>query len=1412
MVADELDPVQLDRHATLTPLHRRRHRERLDVRPHVVDAEERRAAVERGDRRPDRAASTRPVCASGRPSPRPSVDLRERPTSTGRPSATIRSSRWSSWRFWSGGLAEADARIEADRVLVDARGRPRTEPLLEERRDLRDDVVVARARAASSRGSPCMCIRQRYAPASATTPASSGSPRSAVTSFTIVGAESESPPCDLGLRGVDRDRQRRARRLEHRDDAAQLLRPRETVRPRAASTRRRRRRSARLRRASARPAAAASSAEAYDPPSEKLSGVTLTTPITAGRGKRSSCGARLMAMDVSAPRRGGPAGVLSCSAAPRSCSSPRWRSRRPERLAGRRRSRRAARQKARTSRVSLFLVLMVIAAIVVPIMLSFFRKDSAEGRRAAEGGQGDRQASLRPPRSRRFWFARSRAARASGGSSDCSSPRLPARDVAAGHGTATSPVRPAGRRRHRGGWRRSPRGIVARRARARAARSGASDPSWREASPTSSQRHSTTCAPSATRARAVIANVRAARAGACRLRAARGARRGARRVRRAHPRRASSSGVPRAGLTALFARAKFSQHEVRPEMKDEAIETLEELQDELRAAEAEERAARSRRRAREAGVDSCDRLVGEALVCHRGVLAASFAPGRAELVVARLCSWSCSRRPRFRSGSARRDSADGGVRRSTPPSSPPDAARAACSRSSASSARSRSSTDRIRRPLPPAAGAPRDRLGRCSLRRGVELDRRPSAPRAARRGHVGARARGPRAALEIAPRAGPPRLDERTRRRPGAARVQLSELAARARHRPRRGRAGHRRQARAARARPARPARGRARPARGLPGLAKTLAAPLVRRPSPGSASRASSSRPTCCPRDVTGSSIWNQRDATFEFRPGPIFANVLLADEINRAPPKTQAALLEAMQERQVTIDGTTARARAAVPRPRDAEPDRVRGHLPAARGPARPLRAARRASAIPTADDEWEVLERRIDRAGRRGRAAPGRRPVDRCSRCSARSRTCTSTRASVATSSSSSGRPARARASRSARARADRSRCSSSRAAAPRSTGRDFVTPDDVKGVAVPALAHRLVLQPELWVQRLTAEDVVRDLLDDVPTPAAEGTGRPPGDALGRRRASAPTPPSRRRGSLRRSGSGAPSSPSSRRRSRCSSRSGSRDRRTGARPVARPRPGARARGRRARRDHRGARPRRGRPPRARPRAPARAGDRGGPEPGRAPARRRARSASFRFVSVAAAGPRRHRRPLPARAGSARARPLRGTDRPPPRRCEIYPTPRAAARHALARAHAGRDGERGRPSACGGPRVRRHPPVRPRRPPPLGQLARERPARQPRRQRAPPGAEHRRHRLPRQLRRGAGTPGRARSSMPCGSPATFASRFLAAPRPRRARHVRRRPALAEPGTGLAAVATGSSTRCSRPRSSSATRGRTST
>ena len=86
---------------------------------------------------------------------------------------------------------------------------------------------------------------------------------------------------------------------------------------------------------------------------------------------------------------------------------------------------------------------------------------------------------------------------------------------------------------------------------------------------------------------------------------------------------------------------------------------------------------------------------------------------------------------------------------------------------------------------------------------------------------------------------------------------------------------------------------------------------------------------PDLLPSDVTGVTIWHRGRDTFEFQPGPVFCNILLADEINRASPRTQSALLEAMEERQVTVDGTTHPLRRPVPGHRHAEPDRARGHL---------------------------------------------------------------------------------------------------------------------------------------------------------------------------------------------------------------------------------------------------------------------------------------------------------------------------------------------------------------------------------------------------------------------------------------------------------------------------------------------------
>jgi MoxR-like ATPase len=244
---------------------------------------------------------------------------------------------------------------------------------------------------------------------------------------------------------------------------------------------------------------------------------------------------------------------------------------------------------------------------------------------------------------------------------------------------------------------------------------------------------------------------------------------------------------------------------------------------------------------------------------------------------------------------------------------------------------------------------------------------------------------------------------------------------------------------------------------------------------------------PDLMPSDVTGSSVFNQRTGDFEFRPGPIFTNLLLGDEINRAPPKTQAALLEAMQERQVTIEGLT----NSLERPflviATQNPIEYEGTypLPEAQLDRFILRIG---IGYPSRADEWTLLERRLERGvdevaldavtDRRGllelqesieqihvSEPVGTYIVDivASTRTSQRVQVGASPRGSLAILKLARVKAALA--------------------------GRDFVTPEDVKAVAVPALSHRLMLKPELWVQRVRPEDVVRESLETVPAPAAE-----------------------------------------------------------------------------------------------------------------------------------------------------------------------------------------------------------------------------------------------------------------------------------------------------------------------------------
>jgi MoxR-like ATPase len=276
-----------------------------------------------------------------------------------------------------------------------------------------------------------------------------------------------------------------------------------------------------------------------------------------------------------------------------------------------------------------------------------------------------------------------------------------------------------------------------------------------------------------------------------------------------------------------------------------------------------------------------------------------------------------------------------------------------------------------------------------------------------------------------------------------------------------------------------------------FPGLAKTLIARSFAQALDMQFARIQFT-PDLMPSDVTGSAVYNQRTGDFEFRPGPIFTNLLLGDEINRAPPKTQAALLEAMQERQVTIEGRTNRLEPPFLVVATQNPIEYEGTYPLPEAQLDRF-LLRLGVGYPARDDEWAVLERRVERAvddielsavtDRNGllemqqaleqvhvSPAVGYYIVDvvAATRASQRAQVGASPRGALALL-----KLARAKAAL---------------------EGRDFVTPEDVKAVAVAALAHRLMLKPELWVQRVRPEDVVREVLETVPTPAAEDLAAP------------------------------------------------------------------------------------------------------------------------------------------------------------------------------------------------------------------------------------------------------------------------------------------------------------------------------
>jgi len=273
----------------------------------------------------------------------------------------------------------------------------------------------------------------------------------------------------------------------------------------------------------------------------------------------------------------------------------------------------------------------------------------------------------------------------------------------------------------------------------------------------------------------------------------------------------------------------------------------------------------------------------------------------------------------------------------------------------------------------------------------------------------------------------------------------------------------------------------------GVPGVAKTL---LVR--ALAAALELDTKRvqftPDLMPSDVTGSLVYDARTAEFSFQPGPVFTNLLLADEINRTPPKTQSSLLEAMEERQVTIDGS--------PRPL---PDPFL--VAATQNPVEyegtyPLPEAqldrfllKLTVPLPSREDEINVLTRHAEGFNPRDLKAAGIRPVAGPADLEA-------ARKAVATTSVSPEIAAYVVDI----CRATRESPSLTLGASPRGatallstarawawlTGRDYVTPDDVKALALPTLRHRIQLRPEAEMEGVTADSVITAVLAHVPVP--------------------------------------------------------------------------------------------------------------------------------------------------------------------------------------------------------------------------------------------------------------------------------------------------------------------------------------
>lgn len=274
-----------------------------------------------------------------------------------------------------------------------------------------------------------------------------------------------------------------------------------------------------------------------------------------------------------------------------------------------------------------------------------------------------------------------------------------------------------------------------------------------------------------------------------------------------------------------------------------------------------------------------------------------------------------------------------------------------------------------------------------------------------------------------------------------------------------------------------------------VPGVAKTILARSLAG-SVGGSFRRIQCTPDLLPTDITGASVFNQKSTEFQFRPGPIFAQIVLADEINRATPRTQAALLEAMAESNVSVDGTTHKLDPpflviATQNPIDHEGTFP---LPEAQLDRFLLRFS---LGYPEFEDELKLLDR-LQQGHPIDKLKPVIRPEDLV-RCQSEVRGIhvdSKIRRYITEIVHSTRDHEDINLGGSPRATIALFRTSQSLAAI---RGREFVTPDDVKRVSGPVLNHRIILKPEARLRQVSAAEIVEDLVADVAVPIMSESAR-------------------------------------------------------------------------------------------------------------------------------------------------------------------------------------------------------------------------------------------------------------------------------------------------------------------------------